>query len=106
MQPQSFVSGWRQHLTCATCAVALVSSLAIYHKTVLANPVMEQDRIDRKHNSALDAPGVKTQFCHSAIAQRKAIGAKVLYQAYKSDRFGSLPSNNTKFNSLTQTDRF
>jgi hypothetical protein len=104
MQPQSFVSFFRQHVTCATCAVALVSSLAMYHKTVLANPAIEPPNHSQQ-NSTLYTPSVKTQYCQGPIAIREIISVNKVYQAQKRDAFGSLTSNNTKFNSLPQSDR-
>ena len=40
MQSQSLISSWRQRFTCGSCALALVGSLALYHKTVLNNPIL------------------------------------------------------------------
>lgn len=67
MQSQSLISSWRQRLTCGTCAVALVGSLALYHKTVLTNPIMvAQTRLGR--NAASTPKGIRSHLRPAAIA--------------------------------------
>ncbi|GET36052.1 hypothetical protein [Microseira wollei] len=60
MQSQSLISLWGQRFTCGTCAVALVGSLALYHKTVLTNPVMVAGKRP-EGNAATNPNGIRTQ---------------------------------------------
>lgn len=67
MQSQSFIYSWRQRFTCASCAVALVGSLALYHKTVLNNPiVVVQPRL--RGNPVSHPKGIRSASSLAAIA--------------------------------------
>jgi hypothetical protein len=67
MQSQSLIASWRQRFTCGTCAIALVGSLALYHKTVLNNPIMVvQTRLPG--NRASNPKGIRSPSCPAAIA--------------------------------------
>lgn len=66
MHYESLISPWKQRFGCATCAVAFVGSLALYHRTVLANPV----KMAQRHWQAIASEnpfGTRTQYCADAI---------------------------------------
>ena len=67
MQSQSLISSWRQRFTCGTCAVALVGSLALYHKTVLTNPIVVA-QTPPEGNAATNPKGIRSPSRPAAIA--------------------------------------
>ncbi len=100
MQSQSLISSWRQRFTCGTCAVALVGSLALYHKTVLNNPiVVAQMRLPG--NTATNPKGIRSPYRRGAIAfgmtgllQRVLAGKKTYFswqQLLATTKFNSSP---------------
>lgn len=79
MQSQSSVSQWCKRLICGTYALALVSSLSIYHKTVLANPVT----LVQRHWKAIATENsfrTKNQYCTNAIMMWKGKGVDAVYR--------------------------
>lgn len=88
MQSQSLISLWRKRLTCGTCAVALVGSLALYRQTVSVNPVtVAQKRWEAK--IAFKADTTKTQYCGDGIAPEMT-AANPVYQGEESHSYWRL----------------
>ncbi|HEY9849416.1 MAG TPA: hypothetical protein V6D28_08160 [Leptolyngbyaceae cyanobacterium] len=86
MQPHSSVSQWCKRLICGTYAFALVSSLSIYHKTVLANPLTLVERHWRSiatENSFL----TKNQYCANAIVMWKGRRVDAIYRGKEIHQF-------------------
>lgn len=98
MQSRSLLSLWRQRLIRGSCALAFVSSLALYHKTVLVSPVnlvqrrwetnmaTNRDRIRIPSRPPAIAPGTRAAF-------QPAFWLQPIYP------WGWQWLNNTKFNS-------
>lgn len=98
MQSQSLISLWRQRFTCGSYALALVGSLALYHKTVLTNPTaVAQSR--REGNATINPKGIRMESGLAGISFGSAVALKLVPQVKESYfSWGHLLAT-TKFNS-------
>ncbi len=98
MQSQSLISLWGQRFTCGTCAVALVGSLALYHKTVLTNPIVVA-QTPPEGNAATNPKGIKTKPRPGAIPVGKTGVLKRVLLGSESHLSWQQLLETTKFNS-------
>ena len=98
MQSRSLLSLWWQRLIRGSCALAFVSSLALYHKTVLVNPVTQAQR-GWEANTATNRDRTRTPLSPNAIASRTDAAFQQGFQLQPIYFWGWQWLNNIKFNS-------